>query len=126
MIHYLTAFNLSAMKKTILIMLVLAGAVLQFCSTPKQAQAPVAKVAYTSDVQPLITQHCSPCHIPPKGNKEALNTYEAAKKNIDESIRRISLNPGDKGFMPFKHPKLSDSAINVFVKWKADGMPETN
>ena len=124
MFYYLTAFKLPAMKKKILIMFVLAGAVFQFCSTPKQAQAPVAKVNYTADVQPIITQHCSPCHIPPKGNKEALNTYDAAKKNIDESIRRIQLNPGEKGFMPFKHPKLSDSTINVFVKWKEDGLLE--
>jgi len=111
-------------KKTILILFVAAGAVFQFCSGPKQAQATVARFNYTSDIQPVITQHCSPCHIPPKGNKEALNTYEAAKKNIDESIRRISLNPTDKGFMPFKHPKLSDSTINVFVKWKEDGLLE--
>ena len=113
------------MKKTVIIMLVLTGGIFQFCSTTKKAQAPVvARVNYTADVQPLITQHCSPCHIPPKGNKEALNTYEAAKKNIDESIKRIQLNPGDKGFMPFKHPKLSDSTINVFVKWKEDGLLE--
>ena len=112
------------MKKIILVLLVLAGAVFQFCSTPKQAQVQVAKVNYTSDVQPLITMHCSPCHIPPRGNKEALNTYEAAKAHADSMIARIKLNPSDKGFMPFKHPKLSDSTINVFVKWKEDGLLE--
>ena len=123
-IYYLTAFKKSAMKRAILILFVVAGAVFQFCSTPKQAQVQVAKANYTSDVQPLITMHCSPCHIPPKGNKEALNTYDAAKKNIDESIARIKKNPDEKGFMPFKHPKLSDSTINVFVKWKEDGLLE--
>ena len=112
------------MKKTILVMFVLAGAVFQFCSTPKQTQAPVAKANYSADVQPIILQHCSPCHIPPKGNKEPLNNYDGAKKNIDESIKRIQMNPGDKGFMPFKHPKLSDSTISVFVKWKEDGLLE--
>jgi hypothetical protein len=53
-----------------------------------------------------------------------LHTYATAKTNIDEMITRIQLNPGDKGFMPFKHPKLPDSTIQVFVKWKADGLLE--
>ena len=97
---------------------------LQFCSTAKKAQKEIPKITYTSDVAPVITAHCSPCHIPPKGNKEALHTFEAAKKNIDESIRRIQLNPTDRGFMPFKHPKLPDYTIQVFVKWKADGLLE--
>jgi len=26
--------------------------------------------------------------------------------------------------MPFKHPKLSDSTINVFAEWKKDGLLE--
>lgn len=112
------------MKKIVLFTIVAVGTVFQFCSSSKKAQAVAAKVNYTADVQPLITQHCSPCHIPPKGNKEALHTYETAKANIDESIRRIKLNPGEKGFMPLKHPKLSDSTVNVFVKWKEDGLLE--
>ncbi len=112
------------MKKIILISLLSAGTIFQFCSTTKQAQVPVAKVTYAGNVQPLIQNNCSPCHIPPKGNKEALNTYESAKAHIDESITRIKRNPDEKGFMPFKHPKLSDSTINVFVKWKDDGLLE--
>ena len=112
------------MKKIVIISLVLTGAVFQFCSGPKQAQATVVKANYTTDIQPVITMHCSPCHIPPKGNKEPFHTYEAARNNIDSMIARIKLNPGDKGFMPFKHPKLSDSTINVFVKWKEDGLLE--
>jgi hypothetical protein len=111
------------MKKIILGLLVTGVAFFQFCtSTKKIADTP--KMNYTANIQPLVTMHCSPCHIPPQGNKEPLNTYEAAKKNIDESIRRIQLNPTDKGFMPFKHPKLSDSTINVFVKWKEQGLLE--
>lgn len=112
------------MKKIVLFSLIAVGTVFQFCSSTKQAQKPVEKVTYTANVQPLIQNHCSPCHIPPKGNKEALHTFETAKANIDESIKRIQLNPGEKGFMPFKHPKLSDSTINVFVKWKEDGLLE--
>jgi hypothetical protein len=39
-------------------------------------------------------------------------------------LTRINLNPGDRGFMPFKHPKLSDNTINVFAQWKKDGLLE--
>jgi hypothetical protein len=112
------------MKKMILLLLLSVGALFQFCSSTKKAQASVPKVTYTANVQPLIVNNCSPCHIPPKGNKEALNTYETAKANIDESIVRINKKPDEKGFMPFKHPKLSDSTVNVFVQWKADGLLE--
>lgn len=113
------------MKKIVLFSLIATGTIFQFCSSTKKAQAPApAKVTYAANVQPVIQNNCSPCHIPPKGNKEALNTYDAAKAHIDESIKRIQLNPTDKGFMPFKHPKLADSTINVFVQWKADGLLE--
>ena len=97
--------------------------VFQFCSSSKKAQAH-PKVTYTEDVKPIISASCSPCHIPPGGKVTALNTYESAKKEIDDIITRVSLNPGDKGFMPFKHPKLPDSTIQVFVRWKNDGLLE--
>ncbi len=112
------------MKKTVLALLLVVGTIFQFCSTTKKTIADVPKVNYTANVQPLVTMHCSPCHIPPRGNKEALHTYDAAKAHVDEMIARVQKNPDEKGFMPFKHPKLPDSTINVFVKWKADGLPE--
>ena len=46
------------------------------------------------------------------------------KTDIDEIVRRIQLNPGDKGYMPFKRPKLSDSTIMVFKQFKQDGVLE--
>ncbi|HVF96384.1 MAG TPA: hypothetical protein VM871_03640 [Flavisolibacter sp.] len=103
------------MKKIVLFSILTVGTIFQFCSSSKKAQAMVAKTTYTADVQPLVTMHCSPCHIPPKGNKEALHTFETAKANLDESLIRMKKNPDEKGFMPFKHPKLSDSVVNVFV-----------
>lgn len=121
---YLPLQNFPAMKKGIIILLIGIVTAFQFCSSARKAQADVPKMTYTAHVQPLITQHCSPCHIPPKGNKEALHTYETAKAHADSMIARIQLNPGQKGFMPFKHPKLPDSTINVFVKWKQDGLLE--
>jgi hypothetical protein len=112
------------MKKWILL-LCLCIITLQFCVSSKKTAATVApghvSLTYVSNIQPVIISNCSPCHIPPKGFKKALDNYDAVKANIDEMIARINLNPGDKGFMPFKHAKLSDSLINVFVQWKADG-----
>ncbi len=116
------------MKKIVLFSVLGLAAAFQYCSSPKKAQAaaapPVAKVTYAANVQPVIQSNCSPCHIPPQGRAKPLNTYDAAKTNVDEAITRMGRNPEDKGFMPMRHPKLSDSTISVFAKWKADGLME--
>ena len=83
-----------------------------------------AKVTYAGSIQTLLVNNCSPCHFPPRGNKKPLDTYAAASANIDDVIKRISLNPTDRGFMPFKHSKLPDSTIQAFVQWKKDGLLE--
>jgi uncharacterized membrane protein len=96
-------------------------------AAPPPAEIPsVAKSTYTNTVSALITDKCSPCHIPARGGfKKAYDNYSNVKTDIDEMIRRIELNPTDKGFMPFKKTaKLSDSAIIVFKQWKTDGMLE--
>jgi hypothetical protein len=112
------------MKKLSVLLLLMAPLILQFCSSSKNAAKKHHQFTYTADIQPLLVANCSPCHFPPKGNKKPLDTYAAATANIDDVIARIQKNPGDKGFMPFKHPKLSDSTINAFVQWKTDGLRE--
>lgn len=112
------------MKKLVLFLLVAAVTVFQFCTSSKKAAAEASKVTYLKNVKPLIQANCTPCHIPPQGRAEAFHTYETAKAHADLMIQRIKLSPGEKGFMPAKHPKLSDSTINVFVKWKEDGLTE--
>ncbi len=111
------------MKKLLLsCSIILSILILSNCRTVKQAAA-TAKTTYTADIQPLVTTNCSPCHIPAKGGKvKALDTYDAAKSEADDIIRRIELHPGEKGFMPFKRQRLSDSTIAVFKKWKEDGL----
>ena len=113
------------MKKIVLFSLIALGALFQFCSSPKNAQtvAP-AKVTFASNVQPIIQNSCSPCHIAGQGKATPLNSFDAAKAHADEIVDRIKRNPGEKGFMPMRHPKLSDSTINVFVQWKEDGLTE--
>jgi len=114
------------MKKYLALAAMISGIVfLSNCKTSKKTttEPVVVKTSYQTDVQNLVTTHCSPCHIPSKGGRiKALDTYDALKANIDDVIRRIELNPTDKGFRPFKHPKLSDSTIAVFRKWRDDGL----
>ena len=112
-------------KYLILAGLFLAGFVLSNCPSSRKATASARKVTYTMDIQPLVAANCTPCHFPDKnGMKKPLNSYTAVKDNIDSMLYRIQLNPTDKGFMPFKHPKLSDSVITVFKQWRDNGAPE--
>jgi hypothetical protein len=106
--------------------------VLAACHHKKPQTEPTANattnpsaVSYAVSVKSIVASNCSPCHIPAQGgNKKALDTYDALKANINDVIRRIELNPTDMGFMPFKHPKLSDSTIAVFKQWRDSGMAE--
>ena len=110
----------------VLILMLFGTFFLTYCSSTKKAAVPAPPAVttyYDTNIKSLVESKCSPCHIPAKGGKKGpLDTYEHMKDNIDNVLMRIQLNPGDKGFMPFKHPKLSDSAINVFKQWKAEGL----
>lgn len=124
------------MKRTLIFLAIASTALtLTYCGGPKKTTtttpAPTtattaAKVSYESSINTLIVGNCSPCHIPAKGgNKKAYDTYDKVKAGIDDILYRIELNPGQRGFMPFrKSEKLSDSTIAQFKKWKEDGMPE--
>lgn len=111
------------MKKMLIFIVVIATAVVfQFCSSTKKAQNAAPKLSYASDVQSIVAAQCSPCHVGANARQKKLDSYDAVKSNIDDMIRRIQLNPNDRGFMPFRHPKLSDSTIQVFVKWRDQGL----
>ncbi len=97
------------------------------CNPSKKAAATVVpKSTYETNLQTVIMANCVPCHIPAKGgNKKPYDNYANVKTDIDEIIRRIELNPTDRGFMPFrKTAKLSDSTIAVFKQWRDDGLLE--
>ena len=122
------------MKKIFILGAVIGGSVILFsnCHSAKKSmkEAPITTtttpaVSYSSGLKSIVAANCSPCHIPEKGgNKKAFDSYEAVKANIDSMISRIERNPDDKGFMPFKRPKLSDSTIAVFKQWRDAGTPE--
>jgi hypothetical protein len=115
------------MKKYLVLIFIVVGALVFANCNPskKTVAAQVAKTTYASHVTTAINTYCTPCHIPAKGgNKKAYDNFANTKADIDEIIRRIELNPGDRGYMPFKKAKLADSTIAIFKQWKADGMPE--
>lgn len=114
------------MKKLIILSSMTALAfVLANCSGSKKA-AGVPKLNFEADLKAVVMTECAPCHIPAKGgNKKPYDNYANVKTDIDEIIRRIELNPGERGFMPMrKTTRLSDSTIALFKKWRADGVLE--
>lgn len=95
-----------------------------YCSHSKKVAA-VPKVTYATTVKLLVETRCAPCHFPDKGgNKKPLNSYVNMKDNIDDMIRRVGLNPTDKGFMPFRKEKLDSASVLALKKWKEDGLLE--
>lgn len=97
---------------------------LSYCSASKKA-AKIPKSTYAATLAPVMEANCTPCHFPGKGgNKKPFDNYANIKTDIDEIIRRIELEPTEKGFMPFKKPKLEAQTIAIFKKWKEDGLLE--
>lgn len=112
------------MKKTLFV-LTLTGIVVFAACTKKASPGKPKATTYAADITPLIQAKCAPCHLPTKGGRKAdFETYEGAKKYGTEMLVRVMLNPGDRGFMPFKNNKLSAEEIAVIKKWIDDGMLE--
>jgi len=103
---------------------------LTYCSSAKKAAkeaaaAAAAKTTYTATVAPIISTACNPCHISGKGNKKPYDNYANVKADIDDILRRIQLNPADRGFMPFRRAtQLGADTIAIFQKFKDDGALE--
>ena len=116
------------MKKIFIVLAVFFSVfVFSNCGSGKKvAGKKIPKSTYTADLSVVIMNNCVPCHIPAKGGfKKAYDNYENVKTDIDEMIRRISLMPTEKGFMPFKKTaQLPDTTIAKFKKWRDDGLLE--
>ena len=112
------------MKKfVVLTTLVAMAIVFSNCHGSKKTAA-VPKLTYEANLKTVIETNCAPCHIAGKGNKKPYDNFANVKTDIDDMIRRIELNPEDRGFMPFKHPKLPAATIAIFKQWRADGLLE--
>lgn len=122
------------MKKLLIIVALIVVVLVYACSrktTPAKTIEPIpaikkiASVTYGGSIKVLIEAKCVPCHVPAKGGfKTPFDNYAAAKKNIDEMIRRIQLAPTEKDYMPFKFKPLTTEEINVFKKWREEGLAE--
>jgi hypothetical protein len=114
-------------KLTVFSLLAATVVIFSYCSSSKKAAKTETKPAtlYAGNVETVMKANCAPCHFPPAGRVKALDTYASVRDNIDEIIRRVELNPTDKGFMPFKKTaKLDEAVINILKQWKADGLTE--
>ncbi len=99
----------------------MVAVVFSYCSGSKKAAS--SKVSFEKDLLAIVNTKCGPCHIPSKGGKkDALDTQEALSKEIDDVIRRIKLEPNQRGFMPVRGEKLPAAEIALFEKWKETGM----
>ena len=98
-----------------------------YCGGSKKTQAsvsqqiPVAKVNYEDSLKPVIVATCSPCHTPGRGQLPSYLTAATTQKDINDILQRIQLQPNERGFMPMKGHRLSDTAINLFKHWKEEG-----
>jgi hypothetical protein len=81
-------------------------------------------VTYTKDVKPIVDNNCIVCHSPGgAASFQPWTSYDQVKGHIDDILDRIQRPAGD----PLKMPKggaLSQPQINIFIKWKADGLNE--
>jgi len=115
------------MKKISLVLTVIIVALFAACSQKNSASKTpkVIPTTYTTDMMPLIQAKCSPCHVPSKGgNKASFENYESAKKYSGDMLARVQLVPGQRGFMPMKHEKLTAEEIVVIKKWIDQGLLE--
>jgi hypothetical protein len=114
------------MRKNFPVLILMAVIVFGACTKKASpGKATEKATTYTTDIMPLVQAKCTPCHLPSKGgNKANFENYEGAKKYGAEMLARVILNPGDRGFMPFKHPKLPEAEIALIKKWVDQGLLE--
>ncbi len=98
------------------------------CSSTRKGKDYVdaKKISYNTDVQPIIANSCTPCHMPPQGRKEPFANYEQVKTHIAEIIERVTLPQDNRKFMPpvNKKPALTEAQVAVLVNWQKQNMPE--
>ncbi|WP_228441127.1 hypothetical protein [Chryseobacterium phosphatilyticum] len=114
------------MKKLIYLLIISLAAVVIACESRTYEEisdnTPItAPVNYITDVKPIMDNNCMGCHS--AGSFKPFATYNQVKNNIDGILDRIQRPNGDQEKMP-KGGSLSATQINIFIKWKADGLTE--
>ncbi|AKK72058.1 hypothetical protein OK18_04870 [Chryseobacterium gallinarum] len=114
------------MRKLAYLLTISAGSILISCESRTYEEisdnTPITlPVKYITDVKPIMDNNCNACHS--ATSFKPLATYDQVKNNIDGILDRIQRPDNDPGKMP-KGGSLSATQINIFIKWKADGLAE--
>ncbi|KFF73593.1 hypothetical protein HX13_19315 [Chryseobacterium sp. P1-3] len=114
------------MRKLAYLLTISAGSILISCESRTYEEisdnTPITlPVKYITDVKPIMDNNCNTCHS--ATSFKPLATYDQVKNNIDGILDRIQRPDNDPGKMP-KGGSLSATQINIFIKWKADGLAE--
>lgn len=114
------------MKQNIFLILITVSITVFVACTKKASPGKSAvETSYQADIVPLLQAKCTPCHLPTKGGFKAdFENFESAKKYASEMVKRVLMNPGERGFMPFKGTRLSEEEISVFKQWVDQGLTE--
>lgn len=110
-----------------ILMLVLAGVVLQACNSEERLPA---KVTYTEHVAPILFNNCTICHRPGGAGHFNLVNYIDAKRYASgiafaTKERMMPPWPADPHYTEFVGQRvLSDRDIAVLQKWLEDGLEE--
>jgi hypothetical protein len=118
------------MKKIRLIAFIIPlSLIIANCNSAKKGKSEyveVKKISYKTDIEPIIANSCTPCHIPPQGRKEPLENYTNVKAHIVSILERVQLPQDNRKFMPpvNKKPALTTEQIALLIKWQQQNMPE--
>ncbi len=83
-----------------------------------------ANVSYSSDIQPILTDHCYSCHMASfaasVGGGIILDSYEEVNKNAEKVLKSVQHAAGFEP-MPKNAPKLDDCTIAKIKIWVEAG-----
>ncbi len=82
------------------------------------------KVTFMTNIKPLLTASCTPCHMPGGTNPNKFDDYATTKTKIAVIIDRVQRETTAAGFMPRGGSKLSAENIALLKKWVSDGLLE--
>lgn len=82
------------------------------------------KVTFMTNIKPLLTASCTPCHMPGGANPNKWDDYATTKTKITGIIDRVQRETTAAGFMPKGGSKLSADNIALLKKWVDDGLLE--
>lgn len=82
-------------------------------------------VIFNLNIKSIWDSKCTACHQTGTNYAPIIrDDYASIKGKIDETIIRINKGTMDGGYMPKGGSKCSQSELDMFAKWKSDGLLE--